>query len=243
MAAAREKPDQSLVTKTPKEEELSIIEKLNEFANKNRKSLFLALAVLIAILAGALIFLGVSEKLKASAFRKVDEFNQRYEALKGSIGSQEDEAASKQEETAALLEELAAFAARSSGFAAGRAYSISAEIYEAEKKWADAEKAWLASAKAAAKTYLAPVSLYRAAVASEEQENTESAIELYTRALNYDNAFSVAARAQFSVGRLEEKRNNMEAALAAYRNLISKWPNDTLWTNLAQSRIILLTDR
>jgi tetratricopeptide (TPR) repeat protein len=140
------------------------------------------------------------------------------------------------------LEELGGFAKKNSGLAAAKAYSLSATIYDSQKKWELAEKAWAGAAAAAKKSYLAPAALYNAAVAAEEQGNDESAIGYYKKALEFGNSFIGAARAQFSVGRLEESKNNRDAALEAYRNLVSKWPSDPIWANLAHSRIIKLSE-
>ena len=221
-------------------EEIPITDRLNDFIQKNRSKLLIGLLAVIVILAGFIVVTTMRDKVRAGALSKVDAFNRRYEALKPYIAG--EEAASKQSDVDALLEELAVFAAKNSGFAAARAYTISAGIYWDEKNWAEAQKAWLASAEVAAKTYLAPVSICNAAVAAEEQGDVQSAIDLYTRAIDTDNSFPAAARSQFSIGRLEESRNNPTAALEAYRTLVSKWPDDPVWSNLAQSRIVVLSD-
>jgi len=224
------------------EKKATINEKLNDFIQKNRVKLIAGLSAILIILAGIVIFTTVREKIQTGALAKVDAFTQRYYDLRMYISEDDHDDDSKQADINALLEDLSEFAAKNSGFAAARAYSISAEIYAGQKKWEDAEKAWLASADKAAKAYLAPVSVFNAAVAAEEQGNSQQAIDLYARALNYGDNFPAAARAQFSVGRLEEGRNNRSAALEAYRSLVSKWPNDPVWTNLAQSRIVVLAD-
>ena len=179
--------------------------------------------------------LSIRNTLRKNAISKVEDFGRRYETLRVDIND-----SAREGEVTALLEELGAFAEKSFGYASARAYSISAGIHADQKNWADAEKAWLAAANKAAKSYLEPVSLYNAAVAAEEQDNTERAIELYSQSLQGES-FPTAARSQFAVGRLEESRNNTEAALAAYRALIARWPEDSIWTNLAQSRVIALS--
>jgi len=243
MAAAKDKTDQvSADEKTQKPNEVRFIEKLNEFVQKNRKNLLLTLAAIVVIFAGVIIGFTVQEKLQIKAFTTVDAFNERYQALREYIGSEEAEAVSKQADINALLDDLNGFSAKNSGYAAARAYSISADIYEAQKKWAESEKAWSAAAKAAGKSYFAPVSFYNAAVAAEEQENIEAAIDHYNRVIEFEKTSFLAARAQFAIGRLQESRSNKEAALEAYRNLLSKWPGDQLWANLAQSRIIVLSN-
>ena len=225
-----------------REGELTITQKLNEFMQKNRRKIFLGFLAIIVLLVGFIVTITVRDKMQSKALTRIDAFNSRYEELKPFIAGEDFEAASRQADITALLDELAVFADKSFGFAAARAYCMSADIYWEQKKWAEAETAWLAAAKSAGKSYLAPVSFFNAAVAADEQGNTDSAVTLYLRALNYGDGFPGAVRAQFSVGRLEESRGNKEAALQAYRNLVSKWPDDPIWANLAQSRIMVLSD-
>jgi len=226
-------------TKT-KNEELDISTQIGEFIQKNRKIFLIALIAAIAILAGLIVINAVRDKILTNALSKVDGFSRRYDELKSIIGSDDPENLLKQAEVFILLDELSAFEGKNSGFAAARAYSLSGSIFADQKNWAQAEDAWVKGAEAAAKSYLAPVSLFNAAVAAEEQGDTDSAIGLYARALGYGNSFPSAARAQFSIGRLEEARNNIDAALEAYRSLLSKWPDDQIWPNLAQSRILVI---
>jgi len=237
MAAAKEKKERNKKTTS------SVInEKLNDFVQKNRRILVLGLIVVVVILIGFIVSISVRQKIQTAAFSKLDGYSQRYEDLKSYIGSDKPDAASKQGDITTLLNDLSAFQKKNYGFAAAKAYSLSAGIYDTQKNWADAEKAWSAAAKAAPKSYLAPVSVFNAAVASEEQGNIAQAIDYYTQALTYGNEFPSAARAQFSVGRLQESQNNKDAALSAYKNLVSKWPSDPLWANLAQSRIMVLSE-
>jgi len=237
MAAAKVKNE-----KPKNSEELAIKEKLNDFLQKNRLKFLAVLGILVVILIGFIIGTTVVGKIQVNALTKIDGFNSRYQDLKKYIGSTDSDAASKQADIGALLDDLNAFAAKSSGFAAARAYTLSASILMDQKKWADAEKAWSASAKAASKSYLAPISIFNAAVAAEEQGNIDEAITLYNQTINYENSYTTAARAQFSIGRLEESRNNKDAALEAYKALVSKWPSDAVWGNLAQSRIVVLSE-
>lgn len=222
--------------------EMTVPERLNDFIQKNRKILFIGLISAVVVIAALIAFTAVRDKMRSDALGKVDALNLRYEALRIYINSEEPDAAAKQADITALQEDLEAFENTNSGFAAARAYGISAGIYMDQKKWAEAETAWSKAAEASAKSYLAPVAVFNAAVAAEEQGNTEGAIAYYAEVLSFGDVFPQAARAQFSVGRLEESRNNTEAALAAYRELLAKWPNDPVWANLAQNRILLLAE-
>ena len=242
MAASKAKQGRKSAVKAKKNDELGVNDKLNEFVQKNRKGLVLGLIAIVVILIGFGVGFSLKEKIATESFSKLDAFGQRYDDLKAYIGSEEPDAVAKQTDIGALLDDLAAFEKKTTGFAAAKAYSISADIYAGEKKWAEAGDAWSASAKAAAKTYLAPVSVFNAAVAAEEQGNTQSAIDLYTQALNYGDSFPDAARAQFAIGRLQESNSNKDAAIEAYKNLVAKWPYDPLWANLAQSRMMVLSE-
>jgi len=225
-----------------KAEKMNVAEKINDFIQKNRSKLLASLVAAIIIMLGIVVFITVRNRLISAALAKVDAFNSRYEELKVYISGDDPDSALKQADVDTLLDDITAFASKNSGFAAARAYAISAGIYWERKDWAEAEKAFTASAEKGAKTYLAPASLYNAAAAAEESGSIEAALDLYKRSIDFGTNFPAAARAQFSIGRLEESRNNRDAALAAYNTLVSRWPNDPVWANLAQSRIIVLLE-
>ena len=227
-----------------KEEAVTIIQMVNDFVQKNRKILFIALIAIIAALATFITIVTVRENLQEKALSQVDEFGRRYEAVRiDNYGDTDDPyLVSRMGEIVVLLVNIESFAARHSGFAAARAYSLAANIHWDQGNLDEAERAWLDAAKAAGKNYLAPVSLYNAAVSAEERGDIETAITHYKRALEYGNIFPSAVRAQFSIGRLEESRNRKDAAIEAYRNVLSNWPTDPLWSSLAQSRILALSD-
>jgi tetratricopeptide (TPR) repeat protein len=171
-----------------------------------------------------------------NAIAKVETLNERYEELRFDIN--EDE---KAEDVQALLDDLAGSAAKSFGYARARSYAITASIHVDQKKWEEAENAWKQAAEKGGKSYLTPVFFFNAAAAAEEYDNIDGAIDYYLKALAFADLFPLAAKAQFSIGRLEEGRDNRDAALEAYRAVIEKWPNDSIWTNLANSRIIALS--
>ena len=225
-----------------KKGELSINEQISGFIQKNRKVFLFGFAALIIILTGFIVTSIVRGNILSNALSQVDGFNRRYEDLQAYIGSSEPEALVKQIELIVLIDEIKKFTEKNSGIAAARAYCINAEIYAGQQMWADAEETWSKAAKEASKTYLAPLSLFNAAVAAEEQGNIDSAIAHYNSALDHGDTFSSAARAQFSIGRLEESRNNKDAALEAYRTLLNRWPNDPIWPNLAQNRILIMSN-
>jgi tetratricopeptide (TPR) repeat protein len=177
--------------------------------------------------------------LRGKAVSAVEDFNTRYESLKASetSGDLVDDTDNGLEK---LLADLEAFAKKTSGYAGGKAWALVATIYGEKKDWAEAGTAWAAAAKAARKTYLGPLALFNAGAAAEEQGKIEEAVNYYTSSLDTTVVFPTAPRAQFAIGRLQETQNENAAAIEAYRAVISGWPYDRTWVNLAQSRIIVL---
>jgi tetratricopeptide (TPR) repeat protein len=216
-------------------EEINLNDKINNFIQNNRKGIFVCLGAIVLLLAGFIGALAIRDLVREKAIVRLEELNQRYEELRFDITAE-----SNTEDVSALLADLNDFGARKSGYPGAYARVITAKIHSDKKEWAEAQQAWADAAKVGAKTYLEPMSFFNAARAAEEQGNIEDAISLYSQCLARAENFPQAARAQFSVGRLEETRNNRETALEAYRTVVSKWPGDELWVNLAQSRIVIL---
>jgi tetratricopeptide (TPR) repeat protein len=204
------------------------------FIQKNRKFLIIGMVSILVLAAAFIAGISIRDAMISRAVAAVDDLYDRFEALRIDINNSE-----RAGEVDGLMEELKALAEKNSGYAGARAYVIIANIYADKKDWAAAEKAWTQAAETAPKIYLAPVSLYNAATAAEEQGNIEGAIGLYRESVSYGD-FPAAPRAQLNIGRLEEERRNKEAALEAYRIVIEKWPYATVWTNLANNRIIAL---
>jgi tetratricopeptide (TPR) repeat protein len=216
-------------------EKVTINEAVNGFVQKNRKVIFVFFGALLVILAGFIATISIAGAVRNKALAGAEELNRRYEALRPSLN---DEA--KAPEVSALLEELTRFAEKNSGYAGGWIWSIVGGIHAEKKEWAGAEEAYAQSARTAAKTYLSPVSYFNAAAAAEEQGRTAEAIDYYTRCTEFPGGFFPAlSRAQFAIGRLQEDQGNAVEALDAYRKLIAA-DTDSVWTNLARSRIIFL---
>ncbi|MDR2143819.1 MAG: tetratricopeptide repeat protein [Treponema sp.] len=210
-------------------------ESINNFIQKNRKPVFIGLGVFAAVFAGFVVSLSVADALEKRAINAAEEFGRRFDALRFNINEESSAA-----DVEALLRDLNDFAPKNSGYAGGRAWGLIGAIHADKKEWADAEKAYTSAANTASRTYLGAISWFNAAVAAEEQGKLPEAVEFYQKSLSSSGAFPAAPRAQFSIGRLKEAGNDRDAALEAYRAVISGWPYDTVWTNLAHSKIIAL---
>ncbi|MDR1419252.1 MAG: tetratricopeptide repeat protein [Treponema sp.] len=214
-------------------EKYGLSERIAVFIQNRRKPLVLCFGVIVLAAVCVVAALGITGVLRKNALAAVEELDGRYEALRFNISD-----GSKEEEVNVLLEDLGAFARKNRGLAGGRAWALTASVYADKKEWVEAEQAWIKAAESASKTYFEPIVFFHAGRAAEEQGNIDAAITHYAKSASF--SFPSAARAQFSVGRLEEKKNNTEAALEAYRTLVSKFPFETTWINMARTRIIVL---
>jgi tetratricopeptide (TPR) repeat protein len=210
---------------------------VTEFVQKRRTGIFVSLGILAVSLVGFFVVFLLQDSLRKKANSAIEELGSRYEALRPTIT--EDFSAVDVEN---LVSDLTSFAKKHSGYAGSKAWSIIGSIHSEKKEWAEAETAWVAAANAAPKIYLAPIAWYNAAASAEEQGKMAEAIDYYTKSIAAPSGFSAASRAQFSIGRLRESLGETAAAVDAYRAVISGWPYDQVWVNLAYNRIIMLEE-
>ena len=214
---------------------LDMGEKISVFVQGNRKGIAAVISVIFILIIGMIVFISLQDVFQKKAISKVEELNTRFDDLRDIIADDPYNS-----EVQALLTDLNGFAKNKKGFAAGKAWSIIAQIHSNRKDWVNAEEAWLKAAKTADKTYLAPMSLFNAAAAAEEQGNFAEAIEHLEKCIAHPFEFPAAPRAQFSVGRLYEQLNNYPAAVEAYRAVLINWQDFPVWQYLARSRITVI---
>ena len=211
-----------------------------DFLQKYRNQLFICAGVILVSLVVCFAVLMLRDSLRNRAIIAVEELESRYDDLHSSITDEDTDEEDYTDDVKSLLSDLETFAQKNSGYAGSKAWSIIGSIRSEKKEWAEAEEVWIAAAEAGTKTYLAPLAWFNAGVAAEEQGKTEEAIEHYSKSISAPSGFSAAPRAQFAIGRLRETLDDTAAAIEAYRAVISGWPYDTVWVNLAHSRIIAL---
>jgi tetratricopeptide (TPR) repeat protein len=213
-------------------------EKLIEFIQKYRKIILVSIGVLAVSFVALVVFISLHDVFQKKAIVEVEELSGRFEKFRFLM---EDESYSADIDT--MLADLNKFVKNKSGYAGGKAWTMIAQIYSSRKDWQNSKDAWLSAAKTGNKTYLAPVSLFNAAVAAEELGNIDEAIELLEKCISHPFEFPAAPRAQFAIGRLYEKQNNYPAAVEAYRTVLANWQDVPVWQHLARSRITAITIR
>ena len=221
-------------------EQASAGDRIADFMQKYRKFLLALVILIVCGIAFSAAFFSIRGVMEKKAIAKVEVFERRMNEL-GPIGDSDDAIGetAQSKDVDALLDEINAFAPSTFGYAASRAFSLAADIYFSRGEWGKAEEAWAASARKAPKIYLAPLSLFNAAVAAEEQGSLEIAIDYYRQSIDFPGINPASARSRFNIGRIYEAQQDKTKAAEAYMELIEKNPNSP-WANLAQNRIIIL---
>ena len=211
-------------------------EAVGEFIYRNRKRFIYGIALIGAATLCFIASFAIRDYIRSRNLIAFEALHDRYDELR--YYTQDS---SKAAEVEALLLDLQAFAQKTGGYSGARSFMLVAAIHSDRENWEEAENAWVSAAKKNMKIYLAPIALFNAGVAAEEAGKTDQALAHYQAVLAYPDDFPLCARAQFSIGRLqEEAKGDTEAALDAYRQLLEKYPTESLWTSLANSKIIAL---
>jgi len=221
-------------------ESQSTVDKITDFIQRNRKGIFVTLIVVVVLFVGMLTYLYIGDFFNKKANARAEDFNTRFTDIQ-LLKRQGDEALEAEN---ALLSDLESYVAKTSpitegkGFAQGKVWSLVGHIYSGRNDWGKAEEAWLNAANKGSNTYIGPIALFNAAVAAEEQGNLEEAISLLDQCVSHKFDFPSAPRAQFNIGRLYEQLGKSDEALAAYRVVLTKWPNMPVFQYLAHNQII-----
>jgi len=216
------------------------VDKITDFIQKNRKGIFVTLIVVVVLFVGMLAYIYVGDYFNKKANEQAEELNTRYTDIQ--LLKRQGDDTSEQEN--ALLNDLEAYIAKTSpvtegkGFAQGKVWSLTGHIYSGRNDWVKAEEAWLNAAMKGSNTYLGPIALFNAAVAAEEQGKLDEAVTLLEQCVSHKFDFPSAPRAQFNIGRLYEQLGKNDEALAAYRVVLTKWPNMPVFQYLAHNQII-----
>lgn len=207
-------------------------ENLGDFILRNLRVIFVFCGVLLLGAVCAVVVISVNEKTIEKGLGKIDLIS--YELTNKSYDLSETEIAARQDKAVSSLSELVG----KSGIVGVRANMLSAEIYYQKKDFENARSAWLAAAQKGKNTYIAPIALFNAASCCEELGNLDDAAAGYKSASEVKD-FYEAAHALFSLGRVQEAKEDFVAAAASYQALVDKSPEDS-WAKLAKNRLVSL---
>ncbi len=199
---------------------------------------------LLTILAAGLITLAIILTVRQNRADKAAAVAEDIQEYYGEWSALTEEDQERKEELEQLILDMTNELVESYGdtFAAQRGLLVSGELLFRQESWEEAARYFSALATGYPESYLAPVALASASAAYENADMTDEALQSAEAIINTyaDTGVSVEApRAFFTVGRLLEKKGDLQGALEAYRQLVGKFPESS-WTKLAQDRIIVL---
>lgn len=206
---------------------------LGGFFAKTQKFWIVFLILLVVASVGVGIFTTVSAKAKMNGANFLD--SAVYNLMKANSTLEGDELVAAEEK---FLTDVKSFA-ESNGKNGNtvRAYMMIAETYFKNADWQNSLDAWV-KAGDIAKSYLAGISYYNAAVCYEQLADVVNAEKYYSLALTNED-FELKPHAMFSLARVYETQGKTEQAISEYKNIVNTY-SDSNWADLATSRLIVI---
>ncbi|MDP2816626.1 MAG: tetratricopeptide repeat protein [Rectinemataceae bacterium] len=214
----------------------TLVVQISDFIRKYRVVFLAVLAALLVVFVVIVLWTTIASATLRNSTIAMEKAEKDFTAWKA-----ENDQAKKDELLAGLSKSLTGIENKwSRSFAGQQSLILQARILESKKDFEGAEKLWVKASEKKADSYLAPMALQGAANAADERGAPEKALEYYNRLITKFSASSVGlAHAYFSVGRLQEEKKDYKAALKAYEDAISKFPDDD-WSKLAKDRVIYI---
>ncbi len=211
---------------------ISTSTKANAFLEKNVKVLVGLIVVLLVLTGVAVAGSSLNKKGVEKGLAEIDTIE--YSFKKGADELSAEDFSARQDKTLADLELLAS----KGGIVGVRANMLKAEILFEKNDFENSRSAWLKAAETKKSAYTASICFYNAAVCSENLNDLNSAFDYYTKAVSNEE-FYLIDHAYFSLGRVNEAKGDVEAALDSYQKICDIHPASS-WANLAKTRIIAL---
>lgn len=198
--------------KVVERKEDKILNKISSFASTNKKLIFI---VLIAVVVGLIAWVVVSSSVNKANEKKMilvssyqDQLNEIISA--GDFSSNEEFIANVEKEI------------KGSSYSSVKSAYLLGQYYAAANDWAKSYDYFMKAYNLNDKIYLANLSLFNAAVAAEEQGDTEKALTLYTQ-VSEDKESPVAVKALFNTARIYYQNGNKDLAIVSFQQLIDSY--------------------
>lgn len=218
-----------------REDERTLQQRFIEFLSSYRVVLLTVLGVIIVGILGSFLYLEIADRRATAAANLAEELQTSYQEWVDLEGEEQESVREEIESTATeILDRYG------NTFAAQRSYFVLANVAYESEEYEEASTQFRTLAEEFPRSYLAPVSLFNAAVAQEQLGNPEEARSDYQQLIEeYTDSSAQAPRALFALGRLSENNQAYEEAASYYNRILDEY-GDSSWTTLARNRIIFL---
>ena len=224
-----------------KDKEISRAEKLAQktdaFLGSNKKILVIILVVILLILVGVGIGTAIYSKNINSKYDELYNLEQSYSSL-----IVLDESSNEYNTAVSEFEsEAEAFLQgnKIDSFLGARATLLLADVKFLEEKWTESYELYLAVAEAHDDDYYGPLCYINAAVAAENNSDSNEALRLYTYVWDtYGVTCPQAPQALFNQARLEYANGSTDVARSIFEQLTSEFPNSS-YSAIAESWLLM----
>lgn len=224
-----------------KDKEISRAEKLAQktdaFLGSNKKILVIILVVVLLILVGVGIGTAIYSKNINSKYDELYNLEQSYSSL-----IVLDESSNEYNTAVSEFEsEAEAFLQgnKIDSFLGARATLLLADVKFLEENWTESYELYLAVAEAHDDDYYGPLCYINAAVAAENNSDSNEALRLYTYVWDtYGVTCPQAPQALFNQARLEYANGSTDVARSIFEQLTSEFPNSS-YSAIAESWLLM----
>lgn len=212
-----------------------VVAVVSALVERYRLPLLVAAGVVVAALAVWLIWAERERSLEESSALRAEQLQELFQTWNGAPeGTRKSNLGDDLVAEAELV--LRQFPRR---YAAQRALYVRAEYWFALEQWRDAAGDWQELAERWPASYLAPLSIFNAAVALEEAGDIDAAGQHLERLVAEWEDNLLVPRALFSLGRMAEHRADYQAAREAYARVTDDHGASS-WATAVRNRLIAL---
>ena len=224
-----------------KDKEISRAEKLAQktdaFLGSNKKILVIILVVILLILVGVGIGTAIYSKNINSKYDELYNLEQSYSSLivLDESSNEYNTAVSEFESEAEAFLQVN----KIDSFLGARATLLLADVKFLEENWTESYELYLAVAEAHDDDYYGPLCYINAAVAAENNSDSNEALRLYTYVWDtYGVTCPQAPQALFNQARLEYANGSTDVARSIFEQLTSEFPNSS-YSAIAESWLLM----
>ena len=224
-----------------KDKEISRAEKLAQktdaFLGSNKKILVIILVVILLILVGVGIGTAIYSKNINSKYDELYNLEQSYSSLivLDESSNEYNTAVSEFESEAEAFLQVN----KIDSFLGARATLLLADVKFLEENWTESYELYLAVAEAHDDDYYGPLCYINAAVAAENNSDSNEALRLYTYVCDtYGVTCPQAPQALFNQARLEYANGSTDVARSIFEQLTSEFPNSS-YSAIAESWLLM----
>ena len=200
---------------------------------RHGKKLFIILAIIPLFLIGFIILDSVRNANKEEALIRLEVLEEEI-----AVQSQDNNTISSDE----IKERIVSIQNNTNNkYVIQKSNFILATWLASQQNWEEAEKIFGVIYEESPRGHLKEVSIYNAAIAAEEQDNNDKAIEYLEQFLSdySDRGSALMSKTLFTLGRLYEKISNTADALQYYQQVVNEHSGSE-WVNLSRNRIVQL---